>query len=179
MARAAIGSRGVAAWLCVGLSLVAATGCSLPDRPGPSTPATTAPAVDRAADRYRLAAGRVCEDLDRRIAAIARPVGARDYAPYLERVLEIGAPALRRLGAIEPPPSLAREAQRAVGLARAELALIRAAARAVRDSPDPARTLDVQQRRIDRLVAREDAAWIALGIPACTDEDPVAEAPEV
>jgi len=160
-------------------ALSAATGCGLPEREGSPTGATTAPAGDRAADRYRLAAGRVCEDLDRRIATIVRPAGPRDYAPYLERVLAIGTPALGRLAAIDPPPSLARPARRAVALARAELALIATTARAVRDSRDPARTLDLQQRRIDRLVAQEDSAWIALGVPACTDADPVAEAPEV
>jgi hypothetical protein len=165
-------------WLAAAMT-VAGTGCAVPEREASSTRSTTGPAVDRAANRYRLAAGRVCEDLDRRIAAIVPPAGPRDYAPYLERVLEIGTPALGRLGAIDPPPALARQARRAVALARAELALIRTAARAVRASPDPARTLDLQQRRIDRLVAREDAAWIALGIPACTDIDPVADAPRV
>ena len=172
-------ARSPAALLCLAAVLAAGTGCALPERQAAPTRGTTAPAGERAADRYRLAAGRVCEDLDRRIAAIAGPAGPRDYAPYLERVLEIGGPALRRLAAIDPPPSLAAQARRALTLARVELALIRSAARAVRASADPAQALRVQQRRIVRLVAREDAVWIALGVPACADEDPVAEAPQV
>lgn len=129
----------------------------------------SAPAAEQ---RYRRQLGAVCRDLDRRVRALARPRQPAALAGYFERVASMGRAALRRLSAPEPPPRLASRARHVLALAREELGLIAQAALDLRAGREPQETVERLEGALEAVVSREDALWIALGIPDCAEESP-------
>lgn len=99
-----------------------------------------------------------------RIAVPARPSEGR---AFLARGLAVLRPAARRLAALKAPEELRDRYERAVELAREEIALIARHERLIARGEDVIDTFRRLADELDPLLTRENAYWRALGLPAC------------
>jgi hypothetical protein len=76
-------------------------------------------------------------------------------------------PAVAQLGGLQAPERLRARDARALRLARREVALIAAHARAIAHGDDVIDTYRRLDAALEPLVREENAAWRGLGVPAC------------
>lgn len=118
------------------------------------------------------------DELKARATAIcSRAAAAADRVPVPTRPSEGNAflseglaqlrPAVRRLGALKAPEELRERYDRAVELAREELKLITRHQRLIDRGEDVIDTFRQLDGKLAPLIARENAYWRALDIPAC------------
>ncbi len=117
------------------------------------------------AAQLRARATRVCNTAARRMNAIPAPGTPNQGEEFVSRGVSALSRELSGLRAIRGPSSFGD------GLAAkaAELALLRSTLKGLRAGNDPVVAIKTLQQQLEPVEVRADAAWRALGIPACVN----------
>ena len=119
--------------------------------------------------RLQAQAGRVCtKTLDAGSLIRAPAVPARTSA-FLRHGIAVLRPELAGLQRLRPPSEQADEYTAAVGGLDRELTILGLTVHDLDRGADPLSAIKTLQRRLAPVEAREDAAWRALGVPACVN----------
>jgi hypothetical protein len=118
------------------------------------------------ASQLRARATRVCTAAARRMNAIPTPGIPSQGEAFVSRGVSALSRELSGLRAIRGRPSSFRD-----GLAAkaAEVALLRSTVKGLRAGNDPVVAIKTLEQQLEPVEVRADAAWQALGIPACVN----------
>ena len=86
---------------------------------------------------------------------------------FLQRGVAVFTPELRQLRGLRAPSELASTYSTAMNALARKLTAVNAAITGINKGADPLDTLRTLERRLSPIESREDAAWHALGVPAC------------
>ncbi len=115
----------------------------------------------------RTRATRVCRLGNARAGRIPTPVLPAEGVTFLKRGISVLAPELSALVRLRPSGRAAAVYATALRAFRLELAMVQATAASLRRDADPVIAVKTLQRELAPMQARANAAWDALGIPAC------------
>lgn len=119
------------------------------------------------ASQLHSQASAICTRANAATDRIALPSTPDQGDGFLRAGLARLRPAAARLGALKAPSELRRRYDRAVQLARQEIALIARHERALARGEDAVGTFRALEAALDPLTSEENAYWRGLGIPAC------------
>jgi hypothetical protein len=117
--------------------------------------------------QLRTRASAICARTAAATDRIAVPNTPAQGARFLREGLAQLRPAAARLDALQPPSQLRDHYERAVQLARREIALIAVYERAIVHGEDAIDMYRRLERRLAPLVREENAYWRGLDVPAC------------
>ena len=117
--------------------------------------------------QLRSDASRICASAARTAVKIVPPSSPSAGAAFLRRGAAVLGPELSQLRTLHPPNAMARDYRTALGDFSEIVAAIREGARALASGGDPVIEIKTLQQRLADSEQRADAAWKALGIPAC------------
>jgi hypothetical protein len=112
-------------------------------------------------------ASRICSFAARTAVKIVPPSSPAAGAAFLRRGAAVLGPELSQLRTLHPPSAMERDYRTALGAFSEIVAAIREGARALASGGDPVIEIKTLQQRLADPEQRADAAWKALGIPAC------------
>jgi hypothetical protein len=119
------------------------------------------------ASQLHSQASAICARANAATDRIALPSTADEGGRFLRDGLAQLRPAAARLGALKAPTDLRRRYDRAVQLARQEIALIARHERAIVRGEDAVGSFRSLETALDPLTTEENAYWRGLGIPSC------------
>jgi hypothetical protein len=119
------------------------------------------------ASDYRNAATKICDDANRRAAAIPRPKGLGALRGYLDSTLAIVQSDTDKLRALDPPDDLKAEHQAALRAQDAAIRSLRALLASLKSGKPTVTELKADLDRVQRLSNQADAAFRALGLQRC------------
>jgi hypothetical protein len=119
------------------------------------------------AAEYRNAATKICDDANRRAAAIPQPKGLTELRGYLESTLAIVSSDNDKLRALKPPGDLKREHQAAVRAQDAAIRSLRALLTRLKSGKPTVAELKSDLNGVQHLSDQADAAFRALGLQRC------------
>jgi hypothetical protein len=114
-------------------------------------------------------ATRVCTQAQVRGAAIRPPAVPTQTAAFLRRGIGLLRSEVAGLRALRAPSDAAHTYSTALGALARELTILTGTAHDLDRGADPFSTIKVLQRRLAPVEAENDAAWRALGVPACVN----------
>jgi hypothetical protein len=117
--------------------------------------------------QLRSDASRICAFAARTAVKIVPPSSPSAGAAFLRRGAAVLGPELSQLRTLHPPNAMARDYRTALRAFSEIVAAIREGARALASGGDPVIEIKTLQQRVVGPEQRADAAWRALGIPAC------------
>jgi len=119
------------------------------------------------AEELRSEAGAICTRANAVTDRVAVPNAPSGGERFLREGLAQLRPATTSLAALKPPEELEERYERAVTLARQEVMLVERAVMAIDRGEDTIDTFTALQRQLEPVLNQENAAWRALGVPAC------------
>ena len=117
--------------------------------------------------QLRLSVTQACAAANAQAQRIATPTGPAGGVTFLQRGVAVFTPELRQLRGLRAPSELASTYSTAMNAFARKLSALNAAITGINKGADPLDTLRTLQRRLSPIESREDAAWHALGVPAC------------
>lgn len=121
------------------------------------------------AAQVRTAAQRACTDAAHRLSRIPAPRKPSDAEAFLRRGVSVLQPEMTALDRVSPAPEQAARYTRARSATRGEVDALRSTIKGLQAGNDPAVAIKTLQQDLVPLQRQANAAWHALGIPACAD----------
>ena len=116
---------------------------------------------------YRAAATKICEDANRRAAALARPKDLAALRDYLGKTLAIVQQDTGRLKALKPPAALKAHHEAALRLQDEAIARLRVLLQRLTSAKPPIKELQAGLAEVQRLSNQADREFRALGLQRC------------
>jgi hypothetical protein len=116
---------------------------------------------------YRNAATKICDDANRRAAAVPQPQGLGTLRDYLDSTLAIVSSDTDKLRALKPPDDLKTEHQAALRAQDAAIRSLRALLARLKSGKPTVAELKSDLDGVQRLSNQADAAFRALGLQRC------------
>jgi Xaa-Pro aminopeptidase len=119
------------------------------------------------AGEYRNAATKICDDGNRRAAAVPQPKGLGALRDYLDSTLAIVSSETDELRALKPPDDLEADHQAALRAQDAAISSLRALLARLKSGKPTVAELKSDLDRVQRLSSQADAAFRKLGLQRC------------
>ena len=116
---------------------------------------------------YRAAATKICEDANRRAAAVERPKDVAALRGYLDKTLAIVESDTARLRALKPPPDLKPGHEVALRLQEEAIARLRALLAQLNAGKASVPALQAALSEVQSLSNQADREFRALGLQRC------------
>jgi hypothetical protein len=116
---------------------------------------------------YRAQANAICKRAKAQIDAIPQPKTKAQLARALGKTVPIGRAELAGLRKLDPPPSLKKAHERALGYLKTEIDLLAGAVKRIHAGTDPTVAFNAINERGTKAGAAEDAAWKDAGASVC------------
>jgi hypothetical protein len=116
---------------------------------------------------YRKAASKICDDANRRAAAVGRPRNIAGLRGYLDRTLAIVQDDTDRLRALHPPDNLKSGHEAALKAQDAAVQRLRALLHELETSKPPVTELRAALAEVQRRSDEADRRFRAIGLQHC------------